>query len=103
MKKASRKKNREPSRRSLREMPDADFTKVKVQRNPYAHRIASEGMSIHVGRGRPKKGFETGPTVPRSIRFPASVWEHLERRAKAKGMSLHAALRAAALEWVQRN
>ena len=77
MKKETRRKATEPSRR-----------------------IAAEGLSVHGERGRPKKGTETGPTIPRSIRFPASVWEHLARRAKAEGMPLHAALRAAVLAWV---
>src|SRR2546425_13167987 len=38
--------------------------------------------------------------VPRSVRFPARVWRHLERRAKAEGLPLHAALRAAVLAWI---
>ena len=100
MKKATGKKPREPSRASLREMPEVNFDKGKVRRNPYALRIAAGGISIHAGRGRPRKGSETGPTVPRSVRFPASVWKHLERRAKAEGMPLHAALRAAVLAWI---
>jgi hypothetical protein len=100
MKKAIGKKTREPSRASLREMPEVNFDKSKVRRNPYALRIANEGISIHEGRGRPRKGTETGPTIPRSVRFPARVWRHLERRAKAKGVSLHAALRAAVLRWI---
>ena len=89
MKKATGKKLRGPSRASLREM---NFDKAKVRRNPYALRIAAEGISIHVGRGRPRKGTETGPTVPRSVRFPARVWKNLEKRAKAEGIPLHAAL-----------
>jgi hypothetical protein len=93
-------KSREPSRASLREMPEVNFETAKPRRNPYARRIASEGISIHVGRGRPRKGTETGPTIPRSIRFPASVWKHLEERAKAEGIPLHAALRAAVLAWI---
>jgi len=97
MKKATGKKLRGPSRASLREM---NFDKAKVRRNPYALRIAAEGISIHVGRGRPRKGTETGPTVPRSVRFPARVWRHLEKRAKAEGIPLHAALRAAVLAWI---
>lgn len=101
MKKASHRRAKEPSPRSLREMPEVDFKKAKVRRNPYARRIAAEGISIHVGRGRPKKGNETGPTIPRSVRFPASVWEHLEHCAKAEGMPLHAALRAAVMAWVK--
>ncbi len=73
------------------------------RRNPYAARVAAEGI-VHVGRGRPKKGTETGPTVPRSVRFPAQLWKLLEAKAKAKadGLSLHSALRAAILEWAKR-
>jgi hypothetical protein len=100
MKKAIGKKPREPFRASLREMPEVNFDKAKVRRNPYALRIAKEGISIHAGRGRPKKGTETGPTIPRSVRFPAKVWRHLARRAKAEGMPLHAAIRAAVMAWI---
>jgi hypothetical protein len=100
MKKAIHRKAEEPSRSSLREMPELDFKNARVRRNPYARRIAAEGISVQVDRGRPKKGTETGPTIPRSIRFPASVWRHLTRRAKAEGIPLHAALRAAVLAWL---
>ena len=99
MKKATRRKTQEPSRASLREIPEMDFS--KAMRNPYARRIAAEGMSIHVQRGRPKKGTETGPTIPRSVRFPADVWAHLEQQAKRAGIPLHAALRAAVLAWLE--
>lgn len=99
MKKA--RKSQEPSRTSLREIPEVDFVTAKVRRNPYAERIAVEGI-VHVSRGRPRKGQETGPTIPRSIRFPAPVWERLEQRAKEKGITLHAALRAAIMEWAGR-
>jgi hypothetical protein len=94
------RKPREPSKASLREIPEVDFASATVRRNPYAARIAAEGM-IHVRRGRPRKGSETGPTEPRSIRFPAQVWEMLERKAKVEGMTLHSALRAAILDWVR--
>ena len=60
MKKAS--KPREPSKASLREIPEVDFGTAKVRRNPYAARVAAEGI-VHVRRGRPRKGTETGPTV----------------------------------------
>jgi hypothetical protein len=99
MKKASNP--REPSKASLREIPEIDFATAKVRRNPYAKRVAAEGI-VHVRRGRPRKGTETGPTEPRSIRFPAAVWRMLEERAKAQGLSLHSALRAAIIEWAGR-
>jgi hypothetical protein len=102
MKKANRKTHREPSRRSLREMPEVDFRKVRVKRNPYARRITEEGLVIQVGRGRPKRLLEAGGTTPRSVRFPESIWTLLERRAKARGLTLHAALREAILEWARR-
>jgi hypothetical protein len=98
MKKARRIE--EPSAASLREMPELDFTKVKLRPNPYAARIAAEGR-FHIAPGRPRKGTETGPTVPRSIRFPAPVWRQIEKRAAAKGITLHAALRAAVVAWMR--
>jgi hypothetical protein len=101
-KKASRKASTNaPSKASLREIPEMDFTTGVIRRNPYAGRIAKEGFTVHVSRGRPKKGTETGPTIPRSVRFPASIWKDLERRAKAEGIPLHAALRAAVLAWAK--
>ena len=101
MKKANHRRAKEPSRRSLQEMPEVDLKMAKIRQNPYAERIATEGISIHAARGRPKKGTETGPTIPRSVRFPARVWEHLEECAKAEGIPLHAALRAAVMAWVK--
>jgi hypothetical protein len=101
MKRVSRR-HQEPSRSSLREMPEIDFAKARVRQNPYAKRIATEGIVLQVGRGRPKLGAEVGPTVPRSVRFPQKVWKRLEKRAKAEGIPLHAALRAAVLEWLER-
>lgn len=101
MKKAKRKHNDGPSKASLREMPELDFKKMKVTRNPYAKRYAEEGVTVHVARGRPKRGTETGLTAPRSIRFPVNVWKHLEERAKRDGLPLHAALRAAVLAWAR--
>jgi hypothetical protein len=106
MKKATErmKKTRhsEPSEASLKEMPEVDFTKARVRRNPYAARIAKEGITVQVGKGRPKKLEEVGGTSPRSVRFPDEVWRVLETRAKQRGLTLHAALRAAILAWIKR-
>lgn len=101
MKKETRRRGAPPSAASLRAVPEVDFSRAKVRRNPYAARIGVEGMSFQIGRGRPTKGRENGPTIPRSIRFPAPVWKELERRARAEGLPLHAALRAAVLAWLE--
>lgn len=103
MKKAPNRSGHGPSKASLKEIPEIDFSKAKVRRNPYAKRIAREGLTIQTTRGRPRKGEEAGPSVPRSIRFPESIWEQIEKRAAAEGISLHAALRAAVLEWMARH
>jgi len=57
MKKASSRRSKEPSRASLREIPEVDFARAKVRRNPYARQIAATGVSVQVRRGRPKKGM----------------------------------------------
>ena len=101
MKKANRRRQREPSERSLREIPEVDFRGLHLKRNPYARRIATEGLVVQVGRGRPKRILESGGTTPRSVRFPDAIWALLERRAKAKKLTLHAALREAILEWAR--
>jgi hypothetical protein len=103
MKKASKKttKHAEPSKASLKEIPEVDFSKARVRKNHHAARIAKEGITVQVGRGRPKKLEEVGGTSPRSVRFPDEVWKIIEARAKTKGISLHAALREAILAWVE--
>ena len=101
MKKAKKRKQLEPSRASLREIPAVDFSKARVRGNPYAARIAKEGIVIQVGRGRPRKLLEVGGTRPRSVRFPDAVWRQIESRAKAKGVTVHAALREAVLAWLR--
>jgi hypothetical protein len=98
MKKAKSVRSQEPSRASLKEIPPMDFSKAR--RNPYAARLRKEGLTVQVGKGRPKKLLEVGGTTPRSVRFPDVVWESLEKQAKKRGMTLHAALRAAILEWL---
>lgn len=97
MKKAT--KHREPSAASLREIPQVDWSTAKVRRNPYAARIAKEG--IHILVGRPKKGTAPAPSEPRSIRLPSPLWKELSRLAKKQGTTVHAILRAAVVGWME--
>ena len=93
------RKQREPSKASLREIPEVDFSTAR--RSPYAARIAKEGIVVQVGRGRPKRILEVGGTSPRSVRFPDTVWKQIEARARAERMTIHAALRQAILFWLR--
>jgi hypothetical protein len=45
------RKGKEPSKASLRDIPEIDFRTARVRRNPYLARVA-EGGIIHVRRGR---------------------------------------------------
>ncbi len=87
-----------PSRSSLDAIPEAHFAGAKLRRNPYASRIAAGGITLQVGKGRPVRAAQVGPTVPRSLRLPPAVWRELERRARAEGVAVHALLRRAVLE-----
>jgi hypothetical protein len=81
-------------------MPEMDLTQAS-RRNPYAARIAREGYTVRLTRGRPRKGEEAGPTVTKSVRLPPEVWERLKERARVEGVPLHALLRAALLAWLE--
>ena len=98
----ARAKSERPSVSSLREIPEVDFSRVHVRPNSYAARIAKSGIVLQIGRGRPRRLLEVGRTTPRSVRFPDRVWAELERRAGARGMTLHAALRQAILAWLHK-
>jgi hypothetical protein len=101
MKKA--RKHDEPSVESLREMPEADFAKERWERRPdIAARVAAEGITFP-GRGRPKKGKEVGPSVMKTVRFPKVFWQQLEKQAKSRNLTVHAAIRVALAEWVARS
>lgn len=91
-----------PSKASLSAIPELDFKTAKVRRNPYAARIAREGITVQSGRGRPKKLLEVGVTYPRSVRFPQPVWDEIEALAQQQGMTVHAVLREAVLTWIKK-
>ena len=80
MKKATGKKPRGPSRASLREMPEVNFDKAKARRNPYALRIAEEGISIHVGRGGALRDVE-----PEFEQLAVNAWRAPERIRERHG------------------
>lgn len=102
-KKTSRDKGIEPSKASLREIPEIDFAKTPSKKNPYAERVARGGLEVKVGRGRPRKLEQVGGTKPRSVRFPQSIWEQIDEKAREEGQSTHAAMRQAILSWLKRS
>jgi hypothetical protein len=85
-----------PSAASLAEIPEIELSRGGAAANPYAARIrAAGGYELQVGRRRPSPGKEVGPTVVKSVRLPPRIWAELEAQARARGVSLHAFVRAA--------
>jgi hypothetical protein len=103
MKKASKKGESvaEPSAASLREIPEVDFSKAVVLGRGAAGLCRARAL-LRARRGRPRKGAQPDGSSPRSIRFSDPVWRDLERRAKRRGIALHALLREVIAEWLAR-
>ena len=83
----------EPSAASLKEMPEADFSRTRVRPNKYATSAAEKAAKIQYGKGRPRKGDESGPTPARTLRLPIPIWKALEQEAHERSTTVHALLR----------
>ena len=139
MKKARSSRQAAPSKRSLREIPEVDFSCYQVRRNRFAMRVQKTGVELdhegpspeslteipeinfttaqarrrprqqakaaalhlQIGKGRPPRGSEVGPTTVRSIRLPAAVWRSLEKRATRQHMTVHSILRTAVVSYLE--
>lgn len=91
-----------PSVRSLAELPEVDFSRVQAHRSAYASRARRAVLQLKAGRGRPKRGQEVGPTPARSIRLPMTLWEALEDAARDAGTTVHALLRLAVADLLEK-
>jgi hypothetical protein len=89
--KAALGKQRPPSKASLREMPEVDFSTGFVRRGPDGLREVL--AHARAKRGRPKKGEVAAGSSPRSVRLPDADWAALEVLAKKRGTTVHAILR----------
>lgn len=90
----------------LKMAPDTGFTSG-FDSNANAEHVANHPeewrpVVLAAKPGRPRRGDEMGSIV-KSVRFPESVWGLLEEKAKAQHLNLHAALRAAVMEWASKH
>lgn len=58
----------------------------------------SNAVRIRITPGRPPKG-EEAPVQVKAVKMPAAFWESFQSQAAAEGLTLHAAMRNALLEW----
>ena len=54
-------------------------------------------------RGRPRKGEVAETVQVKSIKMTPDFWEAFQAQAEAEGLNLHAAMRAALVEWASRH
>lgn len=90
-----------PSKLSLKVIPEADFSKEKWKRDGKYARLYAKGVVLP-GRGRPKKGTVSGPSVQKTIRIPEAIWRLVETRARQRGCAPNAEVTLALTDWVKR-
>ena len=53
-------------------------------------------------RGRPKAGSAAVAATPKSVRMESTFWDELSGIAGSKGLTVHAAMKVALIEYAQR-
>ena len=61
-----------------------------------------DGVRIRIKPGRPPKG-EEAPVQVKAVKMPAAFWDRFQAQAQAAGLTLHAAMRDALIEWAGRH
>jgi hypothetical protein len=88
-----------PSKASLQAIPPLDErTAITFGRGPEGLRKALEWARAR--RGRPRDGDAPEGSRVKSVRFSDRLWDELERTAKKRGVSVHAAMREAIVKWL---
>jgi hypothetical protein len=93
--------------RSLNEIiqhEPVEFTPVEQLRKNF-RKIAADadhrfGPHVSLRRGRPRKGETATGTVAKTVKHTAGFWNAMAAKAKAKGLTLHEAMRQALRDWV---
>ena len=94
--------------RSLAELVEnepVEFTPVDRLRKNF-QKIAADadhrfGPQVSLRRGRPRKGEKATGTVAKTVKHTPGFWNAMAAKAKAKGLTLHEAMRQALREWVK--
>lgn len=78
--------------------------RLKTMTAAEAHRQEplTRALRIRLVPGRPPKG-EEAPVQVKAVKMPAEFWDSFQSKAQAAGLSLHAAMRKALLEWAAKH
>lgn len=89
-----------PSAASLAEILEVNLA-TAARRLPASRRLPAP-VVVQIGKGRPRRGDEVGPTTVRSVRLPAAMWRSLEQTARRTKMTVHGVLRTAIVSYLER-
>jgi hypothetical protein len=81
-----------------------EFTPLEQLRKDFDE-IAHEadrrfGPHVSLRRGRPRKGQRAVGTVAKTVKHRPRFWKIMATKAKARGLTLHEAMRQALGEWL---
>jgi hypothetical protein len=93
--------------RSLKELTDNEpikLTPLTTLRSSFG-KIAADadrrfGPQVSLRRGRPRKGERATGTVAKTVKQTPGFWKTMTAKAKARGLTLHEAMRQALGEWL---
>jgi hypothetical protein len=75
---------------------------VEEMEAKYGPHVPSIYLHLLPKRGRPKAGEAPEPVQTKSVKMPPAFWADLQGIAGKHGLTLHAAIRAALMEWVSK-
>jgi hypothetical protein len=93
----------DPNTLAIEELQARYFESVKECEEEYGPDVPSIYLHLLPRRGRPKANEAVAPVQTKSVKMPPAFWNQFQTLSRSKGMTIHAAIRSALLEWVERN
>jgi hypothetical protein len=102
MDEAIRRAKADPSAPTIGEMQARQAQTAKEVEAEYGPHVPSIYLHLLPRRGRPKVGEPQEPVQTKSVRMPPVFWDEFRELAGKDGMTLHAAIRSALVDWVEK-
>jgi hypothetical protein len=102
MEEAVRRAKADPATPTIEEMQVRHPQAAKEAEAEYGPHVPSIYLHLLPRRGRPKVGEPQEPVQTKSVRMSPVFWEEFRELAGRDGMTLHAAIRSALVDWVEK-
>jgi hypothetical protein len=98
--KALARASADPNARALEELQARHWDSVKEAEDECGPDVPSVYLHLLPRVGRPKKGQVVEQVQSKAVKMPPIVWKELKTLSGKKGMTLHALIRVALLEYL---